>query len=181
MPTFSFSENELGKLVRFFQALSRQPFPYIPQELPVLTAKETDMARSLFSSTAAPCLKCHATGDPAHDKFATAPNFLQARGRLKPDWMERWIIDPQAISPGTSMPSGLFKRDNGHWVFSGPTPASFQGYDKDQTKLLVDYILQLTPEEQRRVGAAMSHARAANTGAPTSGKSAGGSGSGGSK
>src|SRR5690348_17912917 len=28
MPTFSFSENELGKLVRFFQALSRQPFPY---------------------------------------------------------------------------------------------------------------------------------------------------------
>jgi cytochrome c551/c552 len=181
MPTFSFSENELGKLVRFFQALSRQPFPYIPQEVPVLTAKETDMARSLFSSTAAPCLKCHATGDPAHDKFATAPNFLQARGRLKPDWMERWIIDPQAISPGTSMPSGLFKRDNGHWVFSGPTPASFQGYDKDQTKLLVDYILQLTPEEQRRVGAAMSHARAANTGASTSGKSAGGSGSGGSK
>jgi len=178
MPTFSFSENELGKLVRFFQALSRQPFPYIPQELPVLTAKETDMARSLFSSAAAPCLKCHATGDPAHDKFATAPNFLQARGRLKPDWMERWIIDPQAISPGTSMPSGLFKRDNGHWVFSGPTPASFQGYDKDQTKLLVDYILQLTPEEQRRVGAAMSHARAANGGASTSSKSGGGSGGG---
>jgi cytochrome c551/c552 len=181
MPTFSFSENELGKLVRFFQALSRQPFPYIPQEVPVLTAKETDMARSLFSSTAAPCLKCHATGDPAHDKFATAPNFLQARGRLKPDWMERWIIDPQAISPGTSMPSGLFKRDNGHWVFSGPTPASFQGYDKDQTKLLVDYILQLTPEEQRRVGAAMSHARAANIGASPNGKSAGGAGGSGSK
>jgi len=177
MPTFSFSENELGKLVRFFQALSRQPFPYIPQEVPLLTAKETDMARSLFSSTAAPCLKCHATGDPAHDKFATAPNFLQARGRLKPDWMERWIIDPQAISPGTSMPSGLFKRDNGHWVFSGPTPASFQGYDKDQTKLLVDYILQLTPEEQRRVGAAMSHARAANSGASSTSKTAGGAGS----
>ena len=158
MPTFSFSENELGNLVRFFQALSRQPFPYIPEEVPVLTAKETEMARSLFSSTAAPCLKCHATGDPAHDRTATAPNFLQAKGRLKADWMERWIIDPQAISPGTSMPSGLFKRENNHWVFSGPTPPSFQGYDKDQTRLLVDYILQLTPEEQRRVGAAMGHA-----------------------
>jgi len=172
MPTFSFSENELGKLVRFFQALSRQPFPYIPEEVPVLTAKETEMARSLFSSTAAPCLKCHATGDPAHDRFATAPNFLQARGRLKPDWVERWIIDPQAISPGTSMPSGLFKRENGHWVFSGPTPASFHGYDKDQTKLLVDYILQLTPEEQRRVGAAMGRASAAgssSSGAKSSG------------
>jgi len=178
MPTFSFSENELGKLVRFFQALARQPFPYIPEEVPVLTTKETEMARSLFSSTAAPCLKCHATGDPAHDRIATAPNFLQARGRLKPDWMERWIIDPQAISPGTSMPSGLFKRENGHWVFSGPTPSSFQGYDKDQTKLLVDYILQLTPEEQRRVGAAMGHASAAAGSSSSGAKTAGNTGRG---
>jgi hypothetical protein len=182
MPTFSFSENELGKLVRFFQALARQPFPYIPEEVPVLTAKETEMARSLFSSTAAPCLKCHATGDPAHDRFATAPNFLQARGRLKPDWVERWIIDPQAISPGTSMPSGLFKRENGHWVFSGPTPASFHGYDKDQTKLLVDYILQLTPEEQRRVSAAMGRSSAASgAGGAASGAKTAGNGGGASK
>jgi cytochrome c551/c552 len=169
MPTFSFSENELGKLVRFFQALARQPFPYIPEQAPVLTAKEADMARSLFSSPAAPCLKCHATGDAAHDRTATAPNFLQAKGRLKADWVERWIIDPQAISPGTSMPSGLFKRENNHWVFAGPTPSSFQGYDKDQTKLLVDYIFQLTAEEQRRVSASMGRARASNSAAPAGG------------
>ncbi len=42
--------------------------------------------------------------------IATAPNFLLANERLKPDWVERWIKDPQAISPGTSMPSGLFRR-----------------------------------------------------------------------
>ena len=160
MPTFSFSENELGKLVRFFQALSRQPFPYIPEQVPMLTAKETEMARSLFSSTGAPCLKCHATGDPQRDKTATAPNLLLARGRLKPDWVERWIIDPQAVSPGTSMPSDLFRRENDRWVFNGPTPPSFQGYEKDHTKLLVDYIFQLTPEEQRRVAAAMGRTQA---------------------
>ena len=166
MPTFSFSDNELGKLVRFFQALSRQPLPYVPEPVPVLNAKETEMARSLFSSSAAPCLKCHATGDPGHDRTATAPNFLQAKGRLKADWVERWIIDPQAISPGTSMPSGLFKRENGQWVFSGPTPASFHGYDKDHTKLLVDYIFALTPEEQRRVSAGPGKKAAATGGAP---------------
>jgi len=176
MPTFSFSENELGKLVRFFQALSRQPFPYIPEQAPVLTAKETEMARSLFSSPAAPCLKCHATGDPAHDRTATAPNFLQAKGRLKPDWVERWIIDPQAISPGTSMPSGLFKRENNRWVFAGPTPPSFRGFDKDQTKLLVDYIFQLTPEEQRRAGASMERARGAGGRASTSMNTSGNTG-----
>jgi cytochrome c551/c552 len=166
MPTFSFSENELGKLVRFFAALSRQPFPYIPEPATTLQAKETDMARGLFSSTAAPCLKCHATGDAAHDKNATAPNFLLARERLKPDWVERWIIDPQAISPGTAMPSGLFKRENNRWVFAGPTPSSFQGYDKDHTKLLVDYIFQLTPEEQRRVAGAMGRSQASSSGTP---------------
>jgi mono/diheme cytochrome c family protein len=180
MPTFSFSENELGKLVRFFAALSRQPFPYIPEPATTLQAKETDMARGLFSSTAAPCLKCHATGDAAHDKNATAPNFLLARERLKPDWVERWIIDPQAISPGTAMPSGLFKRENNHWVFAGPTPSSFQGYDKDHTRLLVDYIFQLTPEEQRRVAGAMGHSQTSNNGTPRP-KPAGGSAPGGAR
>src|SRR5262249_35211933 len=140
---------------------SRQPIPYIPDHVPTLTAKETDMARSLFSSPAAPCLKCHATGDPAHDRTATAPNFLLAKGRLKPDWAERCVIDPQAISAGTSMPSGLFRQANNRWVFAGPTPSSFQGYDRDHTKLLVDYIFELTPDEQRRVGASMDRATAA--------------------
>jgi hypothetical protein len=54
----------------------------------------------------------------------------------------------------------LFKRENNHWVFSGPTPPSFQGYEKDQSKLLVDYIFQLTPEEQRRVAASMGRGQA---------------------
>jgi cytochrome c551/c552 len=161
MPTFSFSDNELRKLVRFFQALSQQPMPYIPEQVPVLTTKETDMARSLFSSSAAPCLKCHATGDPNHDKIATAPNFLLAKERLKPDWVVRWITDPQAVSPGTSMPSGLFRQANNQWVFAGPTPPTFQGYQGDHRKLLTDYIFQLTAEEQRRVAAAMPKARAA--------------------
>ena len=161
MPTFSFSDNELRKLVRFFQALSQQPMPYIPEEVPTLSTKETEMARSLFSSTAAPCLKCHATGDPSHDKIATAPNFLLAKERLKPDWVERWITDPQAVSPGTSMPSGLFKEENHQWVFAGPTPASFNGYTGDHRKLLTDYIFQLTAEEQKRVAASMPHAKTA--------------------
>jgi len=161
MPTFSFSDNELRKLVRFFEALSQQPLPYIPEQVPTLTAKETDMARSLFSSTAAPCLKCHATGDPSHDKIATAPNFLLAKERLKPDWVERWITDPQAVSPGTSMPSGLFRQQNNQWVFAGPTPPTFNGYDGDHRKLLTDYIFQLTPEEQRHVAASMPRAAAA--------------------
>ena len=151
MPTFSFSDGEIRKIVRFFEALSSQAQPYIPTKLEPLTDKEREMARQLFTSKAAPCLKCHATGDPAHDRNATAPNFLLAKERLKPGWTARWMVDPAMMAPGTSMPSGLFKRDGSRWIFSGPVPSSFGGYEKDHAQLLVRYMFQFTPEEQRRL------------------------------
>ena len=149
MPTFCLSDDEIRTLVLFFEAMSSQPQPFIPQKITPITAAEKDMARQLFTSTAAPCLKCHATGDPAHDKTAIAPNFLFAKERLQPAWTARWITNPALIAPGTAMPSGLFKRDGDHWVFAGPLPASFRGYMGDHADLLVRYMFQLTPEEQR--------------------------------
>ncbi len=151
MPTFFLSPIEVRKLVRFFQALSQQPMPYIPQKLDPLSDRETAMARALFTSRAAPCLKCHAIGLPAHDKFATAPNFLLAKERLKPDWVTHWILDPAMIDPGTAMPSGLFKQQADRWVFNGPTPPIFQGYSGDQVNLLMRYLFELTPQEQQRL------------------------------
>jgi len=59
------------------------------------------------------------------------------------------------------MPSGLFRQQNNQWVFAGPTPPTFNGYEGDHRKLLTDYIFQLTPEEQRRVAASMPRATAA--------------------
>jgi hypothetical protein len=151
MPTFSFSDGEIRKIVRLFEALSAQAEPYIPTKLEPLADKEREMARQLFTSKAAPCLKCHATGDPTHDRTASAPNFLLAKERLKPGWTARWMVDPAMIAPGTSMPSGLFKREGSRWVFSGPVPSSFDGYDKDHAQLLVRYMFQFTPEEQQRL------------------------------
>jgi hypothetical protein len=88
------------------------------------------------------------TGNEAHDKNAIAPNFLLAHDRLQPAWTERWIIDPAKIIPGTAMPSGLFRMEGDHWVFSGPVPASVQHYTGDQADLLVRYMFTLTPQEQ---------------------------------
>jgi len=155
MPTFNFSPNELQALVNFFMGGSSQAQPYIPERLDPLAADERGMAVALFNSTAAPCLKCHMTGDPTHDARATAPNFLLAPDRLKPAWTRRWLLDPQLISPGTSMPSELFKRDQGHerWVFNGPTPPSFLTYEKDHVDLLVRYMFQISGDDQKRLGA----------------------------
>ncbi|MBK5292015.1 MAG: c-type cytochrome, partial [Acidobacteriia bacterium] len=94
MPTFYLSDGELRKLVRFFEALSSQAQPYIPSKIDPITDQERLLARALFTSEGAPCLKCHATGDANHDKTATAPNFVTARERLKPGWTKRWLLDP---------------------------------------------------------------------------------------
>lgn len=151
MPTFRFSDSQIQKIVRFFEALAAQDRPYIPTRLEPLGNRELELARQLFTSKAAPCLRCHATGNPAHDRNATAPNFLLAKERLKPGWTERWMVAPEMIAPGTAMPSGLFQRDGERWVFAGSLPPAFRDYGKDHAELLVRYMFQLTPQEQRRL------------------------------
>ncbi len=166
MPTFNFSPDEIRKLVRFFQALSSQPLPYVPPKVEPLTERERILARQLFTHPAAPCLKCHMTGEPAHDRTATAPNFLTARERLKPAWTERWLLDPGRIQPGTGMPTGLFRREGDRWIFSGPTPAGFRDYRGDHSDLLVRYMFTFTPEEQRLLLGRMPASPGSGSGEP---------------
>ena len=151
MPTFDLSDEEIHKLVRFFSALSKQSLPYAPPLLQPLTSRELTMARDLFTHRTAPCLKCHATGDPVTDRTATAPNFLLVPERLKPDWTERWIKEPQIIRPGTNMPAGLFRREGGRWVFALGDVPSLRAYDGDHAQLMVRYMFQFSPAEQRRL------------------------------
>jgi hypothetical protein len=49
------------------------------------------------------------------------------------------------------MPSGLFRKEEGRWVFAGPTPPAFKASKADQADLLVRYLLELTPQEQQRL------------------------------
>lgn len=151
MPTFSFSPREIRTLVKFFEALSGEPSPWIRPPLEPLSDLERQMARAIFSSPAAPCLKCHLTGDPRHDRTATAPNFLTAAARLKPGWTARWMTDPQNSVPGTAMPSGLFRKEGSRWVFAGAVPKGFEGYSGDHVDLLVRYMFQFDAAEQRRL------------------------------
>jgi cytochrome c2 len=151
MPTFNFSPNELQILVRFFMAMSGQQDPYIKEPMRPLSAQEIATAREMFTS-GTPCLKCHITGDPARDAKAIAPNFLLAAERLKPDWTFRWLLDPAQISPGTAMPSGLFRKEGDRWVVNlAQPPASAVAYHDDHARLLVRYMFLLTPDEQRRL------------------------------
>jgi len=163
MPTFNFSPNELQVLVRFFMAMSGQQDPYIKEPMQPLTAQEKLVAREMFTS-GTPCLKCHITGDPARDAKAIAPNFLLAAERLKPDWTFRWLLDPAQISPGTAMPSGLFRKEGDRMVANLATlPPAATGYEGDHSRLLMRYMFLMSPDEQRQLLASGP----ATTAAPT--------------
>ena len=153
MPTFYFSDRQLSKLTKFFMARDSQPVPYIPERMDPLTETERAIGRQLFTSDAAPCLKCHMTGIPSRDVNATAPNFLIAAERLKPNWTYRWLLEPAAIAPGTAMPSDLFRRDADRWMFEGRIPAQAQRYAGDHAELLTRYMFQMDSAELRRLQA----------------------------
>ena len=151
MPTFNLSDGEIQILIRFFHALTNQPLPYLPPSIEPLDSAELTLARALFTSPAAPCLRCHATGDPATDPDKTAPSFSLVAERLKPDWTQRWIVHPELIRPGTAMPSGLFRWDGTRWVFALGRIPGMDNYEEDQSDLVVRYMFQFTPQEQRRL------------------------------
>ena len=153
MPTFYFSDRQLAKLTKFFMARDSQPVPHMPEAMEPLTNAERAIGRQLFTSDAAPCLQCHMTGVPSQDVDATAPNFLIASERLKPNWTYRWMLEPAAIAPGTAMPSELFERDGDRWVFSGQIPAQARNYEGDHADLLTRYMFQMDGAELRRLQA----------------------------
>ena len=153
MPTFYFSDRQLSKLTKFFMARDSQPVPYLPEEMAPLTQAERTIGRQLFTSDAAPCLQCHITGVPSQDQDKSAPNFLIAAERLKPNWTYRWLLEPASIAPGTAMPSDLFRRDGDRWVFEGDIPAAARSYEGDHADLLTRYMFQMDAAELRRLQA----------------------------
>ncbi len=153
MPTFYFSDRQLAKLTKFFMARDSQPVPHMVEDMEPLTQAERSVGRQLFTSDAAPCLDCHMTGVPSQDVNATAPNFLIAAERLKPNWTYRWLLEPASIAPGTAMPSELFQRDGDRWVFAGEIPQQARQYGGDHADLLTRYMFQMDSAELRRLQA----------------------------
>jgi hypothetical protein len=74
------------------------------------------------------CALCHATreGEPLTDAIV-APNLILAKERLRPEWILDWMIDPQALQPGTKMPNFFsFNEDDDYNLILGDADAHVQ-------------------------------------------------------
>jgi len=139
MPTFYLTDYEVGKLVRFFAALSEQGLPKMAPPDKPLTPEEVAMVQPLMKAR---CMECHVGGKPKPGGQIIAPSFMLAGDRLNPDWIERWLVDPTAFLPKTKMPQGLFDVQKHPRVIRGEIPANMKNYKGDHVDLFVRYLRQ---------------------------------------
>ncbi len=142
MPTFGFGESELNTLVKYFNALDDEEFPFAKEPDTTLTPEEVLSAQRLFSKEYLDCAQCHIVGDqlPGGSPDRWAPNFALAKKRLKPEWIVEWLKNPQELLPGTKMPTYF---DPDAFEDSGP-PDILDGDENEQIRVLRDYLLTLS-------------------------------------
>lgn len=112
MPDFSLSDTKAHDLAEYFSAQDDVDYPFltIPErsdDYRQSRRAEIQNARELFDSTAVQCISCHIRGGilPEGDSANWGPDLARAPQRLRPDWVIRWLEDPQLLVPGTRMPT----------------------------------------------------------------------------
>lgn len=142
MPTYKFDAPQINVLVKYFNALDKQDFPFTEKAGTALSDDELKMAEKLFSKNYFDCSKCHIVGAklPSGSPENWAPNFALAQSRLKPQWIIDWLKNPQDLLPGTKMPTYF---DPQYFDTAGPDDI-LGGDEHAQIRLLRDYLMTLT-------------------------------------
>lgn len=108
MPRFSFDNAQRNTVIKYFNVLDGEEFPFETKIVPELSGPFYEAGKILFTKGYFDCGKCHIQGDvlpTTTPPESWAPDFAMTRGRLKPDWVIEWILEPQDLMPGTKMPS----------------------------------------------------------------------------
>ena len=135
MPTFGLSDLEATHVVAYFQAQDKVEVPYVHIERAAFTPDNIAAGKLLTSKDYFDCFSCHQRGaeKPQGPPEGWAPDLSLAHQRLNPEWIVKWIHDPQKLMPGTKMPS----------FYPGGPPDVLGGDDDAQIRALRDYIVSL--------------------------------------
>lgn len=138
MPYFQLTDSEAGDIVAYFAALAGEAYPY--EEVVVETDPAlVEIGANMFQNDAG-CSAgaCHPVAEPGPENLAP---WLATAERLKPEWITKWITNPEQFWPGNGMP--LFP-----WEISGQAlyPQHAGGDVPTQMNALRDYVLTLAEE-----------------------------------
>jgi mono/diheme cytochrome c family protein len=135
MPTFGFSDEHANQLVSYFNGLSKVEIPYAYVDDGKIPPEHIEAARQLVNKDYFNCFSCHQQGDkkPEGPVEGWAPDLALARQRLNPNWIVKWLKDPQKVQPGTKMPS----------FYPGGPDNILEGKEDRQIAALRDYLMTL--------------------------------------
>ncbi|HEX5472884.1 MAG TPA: PDZ domain-containing protein [Lacipirellulaceae bacterium] len=159
MPNFHMSSDEASKLVNYFAAKSNAAFPYeydnrrrqdylagLEQSHP---ARLNDAMKIVTNSNY--CVKCHSVGDyQVHgSQRGLGPNLDQVYRRLRPEYVRRWIADPQRTLPYTGMPVNI-PYDSKPPHYGGVSQELFPGTSVAQLDGVVDLLMNFDEYTRRQ-------------------------------
>jgi hypothetical protein len=159
MPNFNMSSDEASKLVDYFAASSNSEFPYeynarrrtgyLAESEQAHPALLTDAMKIVTDGNY--CVKCHSVGDyQVRGAVKTSgPNLDQIYRRLRPDYVHRWVGNPQRILPYTGMPVNI-PYDPTPPNFGGINQALFPGPSTAQLEGVVDLLMNFDEYTRRQ-------------------------------
>lgn len=109
MPQFNLSPDEAVALTAYFTAADPNPTSIVLPKSQVSNSSH-DRALKFILDAQNSCAKCHVIGDyrpGGRDATIVAPNLAQAGRRLRPQYLRRWLADPQSILPYSPMPKNF--------------------------------------------------------------------------
>lgn len=171
MPRFNMSPEEATKLVNYVAAIDNAEYPYESterQQQSYLAAAESAYQQRLAAAGATStrfndamnivinnnyCVKCHLVGDfnPKGADRAKAPDLADVGSRLRPDYLRKWIANPKALLPYTSMPVNVPYNETATVFQPVPNqPALYHGSTTETVDALVDLLLNYDEYSKQR-------------------------------
>jgi mono/diheme cytochrome c family protein len=142
MPNFDLSDQQAEIIVKYFMQSSEEKeiFLEIPKEPPPEVMNAT---ADIFIKLK--CVQCHKLDTGGSLKLSDlAPDMTLTRERLRPEWMEEFITDPQWVLPGTKMPTFFpLEDDDDPDSIMTPFPDWMDGDAEIQVAAIRDYLYYL--------------------------------------
>jgi len=113
MPDFNLPDKEINTIIEYLSFVSKESYPYIFKAKKEVHIEDINDGEKLYQEVMA-CIACHSVNGRGGQ---IGPDHTDAASRLKREWIERWLKNPQAIMPDTRMPRFKFK----DWEFEALT------------------------------------------------------------
>ncbi len=130
MPSFNFTNEEKNLIIAGFAAKANQAM-FEENEKVIWEKGEREGAVKLFNQLA--CTSCHSIGFTKTDPLA--PDLHKSSKRLRLSWIKKWLHNPQAIMPQTTMPA--------FWDGGPADPEVLDGDVEKQINAVAKYVIEL--------------------------------------